>query len=523
MSDPSAGRPFVPAPPGPGLATGLGFVLLAAAIRLPGLGRASLWWDECNSVRVAEAIAAASPARVLAAIGRGLSTYFLMLAPWTDRTTTEWVVRLPSVAAGVGLVLALLWFGREIGSPRLGVVLGFAGAVSPFLVWHAREARWYSFTWTLIAVGAACFVRALRTGSRTWVSACLASGLLAASTFAPAIVTVGVEMLWLAGRRRPAPPGPAEATRPGIRRRMTATVVIAILAITGGLWIWLTVLQPALDGGPEGYRFRNVGGPKPAPVAYTAVAFATGYTLGPGPLEWHTVDPRSMAPAELGLLALGAIILMALAGAGFRTLWRTAPAPIATAVLTLAVVPPLVILAACYWTQHAYAPRHTGIAIPFVLALAGAAFTAGRPGRRAAIAGVVLIGLQALALWNLHADPRYLREDIRDAARLVASRAAPDDQVLVFGGIRLPWEHYYRGDAAWTMVYARGSGASSPDRVVRLIEGRRHVWTVEGRLWEEPGSEALIAVVGERARRLESHALAGGVRVSGYGVTGPGN
>ena len=94
----------------------------------------------------------ASPDVILQAVSKGLSTYFLLLAPWVQRNTPEWAVRFPSALAGVALVIVLALLGREIGGSALGWKLGILAAISPLMVWHSREARWYALTCLLVGV-----------------------------------------------------------------------------------------------------------------------------------------------------------------------------------------------------------------------------------------------------------------------------------------------------------------------------------------------------------------------------------
>ena len=54
----------------------LGIATLSAVIRLPNLGRASFWWDECITVRLIRSVNEASPLVLLNAVSKGLSTYF---------------------------------------------------------------------------------------------------------------------------------------------------------------------------------------------------------------------------------------------------------------------------------------------------------------------------------------------------------------------------------------------------------------------------------------------------------------
>jgi hypothetical protein len=290
--------------------------------------------------------------------------------------------------------------------------------------------------------------------------------------------------------------------------------MVAGIGLAAGAWIWKTLVTPVLTAGPGGYGFVNLGGAKLGSVAYTAIAFATGYTLGPGSSEWHVLEYETLWGGEGIALAMGVGALGVLMGIGLTTLLRTQGTSLALSVLAQAVVPPLLVLAASWWTDHAYAPRHVGMSYPFALALAAAGSGHLTRRRLAWLAAALLIGLQAASLWNLHANPRYSREDVRSAARFVAENVGPDDLVLIFGEIDRPWRHYYRGAGAWKKVYPRDRGQADELQLRSDLEGREIVWTVRGRLWRKPGSERLIALVEERSPVLERHEFPGSIMVS---------
>jgi hypothetical protein len=180
-------------------------------------------------------------------------------------------------------------------------------------------------------------------------------------------------------------------------------------------------------------------------------------------------------------------------------------------------VPLVLIVAACALTDHTYAPRYAGIVYPVVLAAAGAAL-AGTDRRRLAwtLAGA-LAALQVVALWNLHFNGRYAREDVRSAAAYVAGRAKEGEAVFVFGGIDDPWRHYYRARGPFRILHASAGAATRSEEIIRAAtDGCRAIWVVSGRLWEEPGSEELMAIVSAWGEEAERVVYPGGVEVRRY-------
>lgn len=487
---------------------------LALCLRLPRLGAASLWGDECHSLRMAIAAGQVSAWRLAHAVSGGFSTYFLLLAPYAGREVSEWALRLPSVLAGALLPAAMVMLGREVGTGRQAWLLGIASAVSPFFVWHSREARWYPLTWLLVGIGALAFVRFLRRRRGLDLLVLLMTGLLAASTYPPAALLLVVEIALLilgAGERRSALgwPGEWRCVRP-------LHIAAVVCLIAGSLWAWRTLIGPAVREGAAGYRFRNLGGPDPWAAAYTVVAWSTGYTLGPGPYEWHTLRPGELAIADAAMLAAGSIALLALVAVGVVGLARRHGRFLALAFVILAALPPAVLIAAGRWTGHVYAPRHSGLSCLFVLCLVTAGLEHGKQRRSVRALAGVLFGLQIVSLHNLYVDPRYSREEVRGAARLVESQESRHDLVLIFGGLRDPWEHYYNGVALWRKVDPRDHEKWSAEGLRKRLERHAVVWTVQGRVWETPGVEALLASVREWGHPTAERRFPGGVVVTRY-------
>jgi mannosyltransferase len=506
----------------------LGFGLIGALVFMPGIGRSSLWWDECHSLMVAGALHRLGFTETLARIADGLSPYFLLLSPWVDGSTPEWLVRLPSALAAATTAGVAWVIGRDLCAGALAWRLGLAVAMSPFLAWHAREARWYSFTWLFVALSLWYAMKAVRRrGWRDPIGAA-AWGLLAAATFAPAAVTLGVTLaaIALVRARRATPtaplPGPASSGSgkdPGAGWRRWAlrpgAYAVLLLALAGLAWGWRTLVAPGAYGGAAGYGFRNVDRFSPAAVAYTPIAFATGYTLGPGPSEWHARPLQWPTAVETVALGAGVCCLTLLAVAGRRRL-RERGAPMEAAMLvTLVVVPAIAVVAAAAWTGHRFAPRHVGQAFlpAIVLAAAGTLTPAGGRRARAPIAAaLVLIVLQAVSLANMHLSPRYLREQVGPAARHTAAIAREGDLILVFGGIDLPWRRYDPGLTSARIVHADDPGVWTPDAVRTMVAAHDRIILVRGLILRPPEEEPLLRAIAE-VTRLEGREMFPGVDV----------
>ena len=477
-------------------------------MRLPALEKSPLWLDECASVETAQAVARSSWGIVAGASSRGLSTYFLLLAPWVGEPVVEWAVRLPSALAGIALVPVAWVLGLHVGGRPLAWRLGLAAAASPFFVWHSREARWYTLTWLLAGLGAVGFVRALRGRSFPDLVGCVGFGLAAASTYSPAVMLLAIQLGWIAAARRQEgdrEDAPSSARR---RRRPGRALLLAVLAAIGFAWLWVALLSPALRGGARGFGFSNLGGPSLGAVLYTPVALATGYTIGPGPLEWHARPVRPPAGLEGAAMFLAVSVMLGLLALGARTLAVTGGRRLAAALLSLGLLPPCGVVLAGLWTDHRFAPRHAGMSFLYLLCVAAAGTMAPGAGRRLGAAlGAMLLAAQSFSLFNLHTSARYRREDVRSAAQYVARAAGSADHVLIFGELGLPWKRYYSGEAPWDAIATEGSRRWSREQVVDRARGAREVFVVRGLILGNDDELPLLRAVDEVTEPIETLAF----------------
>ena len=476
-------------------------VALAALVLLPGLGRASLWWDECHSVGMARAVLERTPAEVADALAHGVSPYFVLLAPIARDGVPDGWLRLPSVLAALALVVVAAGIGRDLGGAGLAWRVGLATAVSPFIAWHAREVRWYTLAWLLAALSLRYGLRAARGAGGRSLALSIGWGLLAAMVFSPAIVLLPPIFLLGIGAARSGRAAAEVSTAALPRRRWLTAGAIGSIVVVAGVWFWRVLLAPSLHGGAAGLGFSNLGQLSAASLAYTGVAMATGYTVGPGPIEWHHDPPSMPSPGEAILMGGAGLVLAVLFLRGLLVLRRTASGRAALLLLAQSLLPVLALAAAAVWTGHKFAPRHAGlIAIP-VIVLAAAGTSRTTEGRRwPSIAGAILLLVQGLSLVQLHASPRYLREQVRDAADYVDRVATSDDLVLVFGGIDLPWKYYDHGRVPSRVVYPDDPATWSPASMPGILEGHARVVIVRGTVLEDPRDAPLLDAVTGRSR-----------------------
>jgi uncharacterized membrane protein len=117
-------------------------VLLAAVLRLCRLNGQSLWYDEGNSVALAQRSVTTIIQSAAADIHPPL--YYIVLSVWVKIFGTgEIAVRLLSVVCGVLTVYLIYRLGRRLCTEGVGMLAAFLAALSPFLVYYSQETRMY--------------------------------------------------------------------------------------------------------------------------------------------------------------------------------------------------------------------------------------------------------------------------------------------------------------------------------------------------------------------------------------------
>jgi 4-amino-4-deoxy-L-arabinose transferase-like glycosyltransferase len=167
-----------------------GIVVLAAMLRLVGLGSRSLWLDEGAEYDVIRG----SFGHVFERVAHRESTPPLSYVyEWLCTKaigTSEFALRLPFALAGIALVVVMFLAARALAGERAGLFAAALAACNPMLIWHAQDARSYS----LVALFLAGTIWALARG-RLWWWAGLAAAAIVTHYFA--IFVVAPEAAWL--------------------------------------------------------------------------------------------------------------------------------------------------------------------------------------------------------------------------------------------------------------------------------------------------------------------------------------
>jgi hypothetical protein len=376
---------------------------LGAVLRFAAVDRQSLWLDELVTVSLLD-LGFGDMLRQVRETEATPYLYYVLAWPWSRIAGLgEAGLRSLPAAFGTATIPVAFGVGAVFATRRVGLFAAALVSVHPLLVWYSLEARSYALLVLLGACSLLFLGRALRTPRALelagWALACS----LALATHYFAVFLVAAEAAWLLARYRPRGAAVVASLVPGL---VLAAHLPLLLAQRGnGEAVGATSLLS-----------RVVGAPK---------ALVIGYSF----------------PAEVaGTLTAGALVAVGLVLAGTRSASRERSGALVAGSVALAVVAVPVVLAvagADYVTA-----RNLVLAVVPGAVCVGVGYAASRLGLAA---GGLLCALLLAVTLAVSLDERYGRTDWRGAAETLGSPAVPRAIVVTPYLSRSLWSPYVPG------------------------------------------------------------------------------
>jgi len=460
--------------------------LIGLALRVYRLDAQSFWYDEGNSVRIAE--------RSIQLIIEGAAgdihppLYYLVLHFWRAVVgDSEVALRLLSVACGTGLIVFTYLVGTALFRPRTGLIAAVFVAFSPFAVYYSQEARMYGMlallalisTWSLVEQGrrgdAAREKRRRGAAFAILYVITTAAGLYTQYAYPFVMTAQGVcVLIWVATHRT------------SLVRNIMAYAVVNVIALALYLpWLPIAIRQITAWGvAPQmydlgqamldAYRWLVVGRTLPleqaqAALIVTLALVIIGFILS---VSRRRGADRSAAVTLLILALLPFVLLFV-----FK-LYREAYLK-----FLLVCVAPLMILAAhgivTLIDGMASLSRQPSDKLETVSPARRRPLFA-RPTRdemrygsqigAGAIAILVIGNVMLPSLNNLYYNPTYARDDYRGIARMIETGARPGDAILFSAPNQ--WEvftYYHRAGAPAIPLAYRPANTDAVDAQMKPI------------------------------------------------------
>lgn len=451
----------------------LWIVLLAFALRAYQLGAQAIWWDESLSLYRATrdlATILANTILIQNVMTHDLQPplYFALLHYLVRATgTSEFALRFLSLAANVATVPLVYVLARRWFAPPVARLAALLGALSPFYVWYAQEARPYALVLFFSLLGTVALTHAFERDHQVpgapkpgqpeavdfrhfspttpaWIALYLLTTIASLYTnyyavfLIPFHVVLIAILVWRSPRARP---------------------FILLPAIPCAAAAFLIPLIAA------GASENVVNGPKAVPMEVIARDLLNSFSVG------ITIDLSQAFWIDLALLGLFLIGLVAFRSGGLFVL------------AYLAV--PLAGLAAASVIRPLYQNSRYLIAFspPFYLGVAAGMVALTQRWKWLAVPafGVFLIGA-VLSLDNWYFDPRYGKDDNRAWADYVREHARPGDFLILDSPHTEELYRYYAGDVVpiATLPVINADHTASPAADLTVV---RNSLSQHSRVW----------------------------------------
>jgi hypothetical protein len=450
-------------------------LVISFAVRLCDLGAKSLWSDEGLTLRRAEqplslvfenvnlipigpdygpamhARHDSGPDSVATTPDLHPPLYFLLMHFWIRLAgKSEFALRFPSVVAAT-LALPLLYgVARSLISREAGLWAALLGAISPFYLWYAQEARMY--TWLVVlSLASVCTLLPLLEGKprrRDYVAFMVVTLMLLYTHYAGFLLLVFEFMIYAIFRLR------AHYRRALI---MLGLLTMAVVPLVPFVWRTLSI---------QAFSFTY----RPFPVILREAW--SSFSLGPSPLA---VQPLWRSAPFLVLFGVGALMLDV---SRRRRAWVIA--------LSYLALPVLIQYALSFLKPNYSNPRHLMVVAPaWELMMAQGLTTLRRrlwPGL-AVLLGLVLL-LRGQANYDVLTSHQFWKDDIRGAVQYIEGRARPGDAIVLHHPvIRLTFDYYYEGPLPEIVIPRYGNNHDSEQAWTTFTEWAQRydrIWFLYG-------------------------------------------
>jgi len=371
--------------------------------------------------------------------------------------SSEFVLRLLSVAWGVLLVPLLYAFGTRLLGRRVGLWAAAIAALSPVYLWYSQEARSYTMLVSLTVFSNYSLLRVWQSTSRPrinrgqvalWISAYLLATIGSIFTHYGALFILLFQWVTVLG-----------LTIWHRRWWLLALLAAASLVIMPLLPFMAARLQ---TGAERGFRF--VGAWEMARDLLNA--FSLGIAV-----RWDDVY-------LLDLLFL----LLALLGLAFTARRRRLTGVGTSLYLSgYLLIPTLVLYVLSHLKPMYEGVRHLLIISPaYYLLLAAGLDALARRFRYVAIVVILFVaGGVAYSTHNHFFHPGYAKDDLRSAVNYVRADIQPGEVVVLSEPILWPlWEYYFGPNLDWTGLppYPFTAGEETKVQAAALAEEHTGIW-----------------------------------------------
>jgi len=418
-------------------ALAVAILVLAAVVRLWGLGEQSIWQDEAYSVVLARQDVGTIIERQVEDSSPPL--YYLLLHIWIRMFgDSELCARLFSALLGICLVAATLFIASRLFRPAVGLWAGGMLAVAPLAVYYSQEARMYSLTPLLAIISVyLCHLMTERPSPKrvAWFIVVTAAMLYTQNY---GVFVLLAEGLYVLARRK---------------ERRDARPMLALMGVVGAYLPWVLVLSRQVAQNTTPWI------PKPQGRMLFETLLHLTFKSWRLPTTGFLKSIWGIGLVALAALVVSALCLVLRARRSGDASKQAAIWPVLL-VLFYTFVPIACAFIASY-SKPIYVPgRYDTIVQPGLFILAGLGLTSIRmkPLRKAL--GVLVFTVLVISLHSYFTT--YWKSNDREIADYVARNATLSDIVLFTDLTITPFMYYYPESSLTTLRFPRGGLGWTP-------------------------------------------------------------
>jgi uncharacterized membrane protein len=457
-------------------------IAIALSLRFFRLAHQSLWVDEILSYKAFVSVSGVPYWKKFLYDVHG-PLYSLVMHFWSAVSKSDFWLRTPSAVAGTLAVYALFRWFVEIGRRDLAIPAALFMALSPFHIYYSQELRFYAFL-SLFAVLALIAFERFRADPTARSGAFLGVAFACACLSHFSAIFLGAAFfvyLVCSGRLR------------GAHLRFGAlAAAIALVMISPWIYreIWFLRQIHVVDIStlPVEERLRGELTLSRWSYPYALFAFSSGYSLGPGLRELHLVTTATGLFAKHAI-AIGAtgIVFGGLLVSGIVRSARRGHLGLFLAVILVTVASATVVTA---FNIKVFNVRYLMCAFPLYIALVAYGLPSGKRAR--ILAGAAVCALMLVSDGNYFFNPRYERENVRDAVAVVMKSEEKGD-LIIAPAVEQVFAHYYRGSNTIRFVDPSSLGEAGADaEITRGFASHTRIWYLRSRNWDKDPDDILL-------------------------------
>ena len=446
-------------------------MIIATGMRLYGLDRQSLWYDEMVEERgFRELLASDDPNSLKHANVRLLPLHpFLIYLISNIFPGSDFALRILPMTFGILSVPLLFLFGRKLFNDKVGLMASFLLAISPFHIWYSQEARGYALQWMLALISLIYFVRALDQPNRNNFIGYTISTTAALYTHQLAAFLVILQFSYLLLM--------IQSQKKQLFK--WAGAFLSIIVLYSPLVIFsLSTLMHKQFGSPQ--NLVNI-----MAIPYTIYSYFAGFSIGPSVNELRINQSLSvLKPYLTEIISIISIYgILVISG-----VWSARKHHSKLLLLILVMTVPIIGMFTLSLLKPTikYSVRHTGIAsFAFLLFIAKGMdwlshLTPEKVGKTLmVIVLLVLTGFSTYSYVNYQFNKKYQKADIHSAVFYIQENRLRGDTVLCIGNHEV-FNRYSKFDPVCNKLNLDSYRSISrfESEMQKIIRGKKRLWLV---------------------------------------------